>query len=540
MSSPAVWWKRGAWSEFSFPSPRAGRTGRIVMFSECREGGSSPALTIGALADLLQPLGMEGVGDRKLLLTGVTDDSRQVCPGSLFIAVKGYAADGHRFIPAAIKAGAAAVVSDRDFLDAMDGCCCIRVDDSRRALGLVAAAWYGYPAREIDMIGVTGTNGKTTTARMLRHLLDCSGTRCGYIGTGMALWGSCSERIDRTTPGALELHCLLRRMADDGCEAVVMEVSSHALSMQRVAGIRFRGAVFTNLTPEHLDFHGSIDAYAEAKKILFSMLDRNGFAVCNADDPAAAFMVSASSGRELYGCRIDGQLELPDLTVELRASGIVSDITGTTMTLHVDGRVFNASFRLFGSYNVMNMLEAYAAGLAMGLGPEEVIAALADAPPVAGRMEVIGASGGYVGMVDYAHTPDALERVLLALRQVMPDKSRLVTVFGCGGDRDRHKRPEMGRIASKLSDNVVLTSDNPRSEHPECILDEIAAGIPGGNVFWRFRDRRDAISCGVGLLSRGDVLLVAGKGNEEYQEEHGQRHYFSDRDVLQEIVEQRR
>jgi len=510
------------------------------MFNECNERDSRPTLTLGTLADLLQPLGIDGVYDRKRILTGVTDDSRQVCPGGLFIAVKGYATDGHRFIPVALERGACVIISDRVCRDIPDGCCCIRVDDSRKALGLVAAAWYGYPARELDMIGVTGTNGKTTTARMLRYMLDFSGTRCGYIGTGMALWGGSSEQIDRTTPGALELHCLLRRMADDGCQAVVMEVSSHALCMQRVAGIRFRGAVFTNLTPEHLDFHGSIDAYARAKKILFSMLEPNGFAVCNADDPVAATMVDGYSGSELYACRVDGLLEFPEHAVELRAAAIASDISGTSLKVYIDNREFNASFRLFGSYNVMNMLEAYAAGIAMGLDPGEAVAALADAPPVAGRMEVIAPGDGYIGMVDYAHTPDALERVLRALRQVMPAKSRLVTVFGCGGDRDRQKRPEMGRIASTLSDCVVLTSDNPRSEHPGRILDEIAAGIPAGNVFWRFCDRRDALSCAAGLLSRGDVLLVAGKGNETYQEEQGQRHYFSDREVLREVLEQRR
>jgi UDP-N-acetylmuramoyl-L-alanyl-D-glutamate--2,6-diaminopimelate ligase len=465
-------------------------------------------------------------------IEGIAYDSRKVVPGGAFFAVRGFVMDGHRFIDRAIGNGASVIVCEEFPEVCPQECSWIRVQDCRKALSRASAAWYGFPAGSLRVIGVTGTNGKTTTARLIHRMLVLHGVPAGYIGTGLALAGKEEVVLERTTPEALELHELFLKMVSSGCEAAVMEVSSHALVLDRTADITFSGAVFTNLTPEHLDFHGSMDAYGRAKARLFSQVARDGFGVVNADDPWSGEMARVFSGSKLL-CTTCQDQKFPCRSGSLvRALDIEASMDGSCVRVGYEGISIPASFRLPGLYNVMNMLGVYAAGFAMGLDPQRVVSSLSAEPSVPGRLErVSDDEGRYTAVVDYAHTPDALEKVIDALNAIRPEGSRLIVVFGCGGDRDRSKRPVMGEIAAGGADRVILTSDNQRSEDPDAIIDEIAAGIRRGS-FFRIRDRAEAVSCGVAMMRPGDVLLVAGKGHEEYQEASGVRIRFSDREVV--------
>ncbi|ASQ91505.1 UDP-N-acetylmuramoyl-L-alanyl-D-glutamate--2,6-diaminopimelate ligase [Prosthecochloris sp. GSB1] len=489
-------------------------------------------LTVGRLLERLDILSVVGTVRRKQKIGALVCDSRKAVAGCLFIAVRGLVTDGHRFIDRAVEAGASVVICEKPPSATKEDCLYLVVDDARKARALAASAFYGDPAARLSIIGVTGTNGKTTTARLMAAMFNDCGVRAGYIGTGLATVGEEAVPLERTTPEAEELHRLFKSMAERGCRAVVMEVSSHALVQDRTFGIRFSGAVFTNLTPEHLDFHLDMDRYAAAKRLLFRSLEPDGFAVLNADDPRSVFMMEALAGQRLLCCSLDGSGGTPAARGEdIRAVVSVSDMSGTRLTIRAGGRSHEAFFRLPGRYNVMNLLEVFAAGLGMGIPAERVLAALGNVSPVEGRMEVVGegAKGGRA-IVDYAHTPDALEKVLEALDELKPEGGSLIVVFGCGGNRDREKRPEMGRIASARAKRVIVTSDNPRDEDPERIMDEIVAGIRSAG-YLRFSDRAEAIRCGVNLMHPEDVLLVAGKGHEKYQEKSGARTYFSDQET---------
>jgi UDP-N-acetylmuramyl-tripeptide synthetase len=463
----------------------------------------------------------------------VTSDSRELLPGSMFVAVRGYCTDGHRFIGAALDRGVIAVICEEFPPDTGSSCLFIKVSDARQALAEAAGIFYGRASDQLQIIGVTGTNGKTTTAKLITAMLNANGIPSGYIGTNLCRIADREIPLDRTTPEAHGLHALFRQMVDAGCRAAVMEVSSHALMLKRVHGIRFHAAVFTNLTMEHLDFHETMEAYASAKQLLFDQLSPEGFAVFNAEDPASLQMAERVATEKIYCCTLQSEIcSIPACGKHFRAEVIQSALDSTSALLHFPETIVSMQVRLPGLYNVMNMLEAAAVGCGMGLDPDAICRSLSEVSAVEGRMERVGESGvGWSAFVDYAHTPDALFKALSTLRALKRESARLVVVFGCGGNRDRQKRPEMGRIASETADEIIITSDNPRDEDPDAILDEIVGGIIGDR-YTRISDRADAIRHAVSMLKSGDVLLVAGKGHEKYQEIAGRKEFFSDRELL--------
>ncbi len=486
-----------------------------------------------ALLAVVAPLAVAGQVSGEALVRHITIDSREVQPGSLFVAIRGYAADGHRFIASAVQRGAVAVICEGFPSDFVSSCMYLHVSDSRKALAAAAKLFYGNVSDQLMLIGVTGTNGKTTTAKLIAAMLNANGIPAGYIGTNLCQIGEQHIPLERTTPEAHELHFLFTQMVEAGCKAVVMEVSSHALVLQRVDGLRFHAAVFTNLTQEHLDFHISMEEYAAAKQRLFDQLAPQGFAVFNSDDPAAVQMAARVAPEKIYCCTLQqGYHPIPQCRHHIEADILASSIASSSVELHFPQHVVPMQVGLPGRFNVMNALEAATVGAGLGLIPEKICQSLAAISAVDGRMERVGeGSQGYSVFVDYAHTPDALYKVLDTLRALKPSTSRLFVVFGCGGNRDHAKRPEMGRIAAKLADVVILTSDNPRDENPEAILDDIVSGITAAH-YTRISNRADAIRHAITLLQVGDVLLVAGKGHERYQEIAGKKYHFSDQEIL--------
>jgi UDP-N-acetylmuramoyl-L-alanyl-D-glutamate--2,6-diaminopimelate ligase len=466
-----------------------------------------------------------GVGVRQPLnrdaaITGLTDDSRAVQPGDLFVAVKGEHADGHAFVEEAVRRGAAAVAVERDH--DISGVPVLVVADTRRALSSLAAVFFGDPSRDLMVVGVTGTNGKTTTVHFVAAALEASGVPCGIIGTLGARWGNRAWDLGHTTPPAHVLQRILAEMRDAGARAVAMEVSSHALALDRVADVHFAVGAFTNLTRDHLDFHGTFEAYAAAKRRLF---DLSRAAVLNADDPYGAAWADHLRGR------ISVVTYALDAAADLRPSSVGVTADGTCFVL-AEGAV---TVRLPGRFNVLNALAAL--GVARALGVDQTAAArgIASVERVPGRMERLSAAGIRI-VVDYAHTPDALERVLQALRE--ETHGALAVVFGCGGDRDRGKRPQMGRVAARLADRVYLTSDNPRSEDPQAILAEIVAGMESAPHAVE-PDRAQAIARAVTEAERGDTVLIAGKGHERMQIVGSQAVPFDDVEVARAALSRR-
>jgi UDP-N-acetylmuramoyl-L-alanyl-D-glutamate--2,6-diaminopimelate ligase len=439
------------------------------------------------------------VGDTARRVGSVEVDSRAVRSGALFVALRGQEYDGHAFVPQAVRSGACAVVAERPY--ALSDVTLVQVADSRRALSAAAAAFYGDPSRALDVIGVTGTNGKTTTTRMVGAILDLAARPCGVIGTVGAALGPREWQLENTTPLPPELHRLLAAMREDGAAAVAMEVSSHALALNRVDDVRFRVAVLTNVTRDHLDFHQTLEAYTAAKRRLFSLAER---CVLNVDDAYGARWASElrDRGEEpiTYGTRAGATL-VP--------SEIVVSSDGSSFT--VNGQRYE--LRLRGRFNIWNALAAIGVAQLLGIDDAASARGLASLQRVPGRMERIR-SGGIDVVIDYAHTPDALENALSSLRESVD--GALAVVFGCGGDRDRGKRAEMGAIAARLADRLYITSDNPRSEEPQAIVDEIVAGI-GSQRYAVELDRRRAIELAICEARPGDVVLVAGKGHETYQ-----------------------
>ncbi|NMW20481.1 MAG: UDP-N-acetylmuramoyl-L-alanyl-D-glutamate--2,6-diaminopimelate ligase [Chlorobiaceae bacterium] len=469
----------------------------------------------------------------------LTSDSREVLPGSLFVAVRGYCRDGHHYIGSAVERGAVAVICEEFPHDIGSTCLFIKVSDARKALAEAARIFYGKASDQLLIIGVTGTNGKTTTSRLITAMLNATGTPSGYIGTNLCMIGEREIALERTTPEANGLHSLFSQMVEAGCRAVVMEVSSHALVLQRVYGIKFHAVLFTNLTMEHLDFHNSMEEYALAKQRLFGQLSPEGFAVFNSDDPYAFQMAKGVEREKIYCCSLQGVDRSPlSCGKYFKAEIIESTITSSRVSLQFPDALITMLVRLPGIFNVMNVLEAAAIGFGMGVAPEEICRSLSAVSAVDGRMERVGESLGLCAFVDYAHTPDALFKVLDALSRLKPEGSRLVVVFGCGGNRDRGKRSEMGRIASEIADEVIITSDNPRDEEPEAILDEIERGIINGH-YRKIIDRTEAIMTAVSIIQHGDILLVAGKGHEKFQEIAGCKYFYSDKDVLIKSMRQR-
>ena len=451
----------------------------------------------------------------------LANDSREVGPNDVFIAIRGEAVDGHLFIEKAVKNGAIAVVCEvmpEEASTRFPGIAFIRVHNARAALAELAANHYGYPARSLDMIGITGTNGKTTTAFLIHHMVSSIGRTSGLLSTVEYRIGSTTLEATHTTPDTLATNQLLRRMVEASCDACVMEVSSHALVQDRVRAIAYRVGVFTNLTQDHLDYHGSMEAYLEAKKILFDHLSPEAHAIYNMDDHAGKQMIADTRAHRLsYG--LTPAASIPGRIVSNLISGLELDIEGATRT-----------YQLVGQFNAYNLLAAYATGKALGYDRDTLVDALASAPPVPGRFEIIRGSHNRVVIVDYAHTPDALENVLRSIRQTMPPGAALWSIFGCGGDRDKGKRPLMGHIAEQLSDHLVVTSDNPRNEDPLHILEDIKTGISAPrNALW-IPDRREAITEAAAKSSAGDVILIAGKGHETYQIIQSEIISFDDRE----------
>ncbi|THH41899.1 UDP-N-acetylmuramoyl-L-alanyl-D-glutamate--2,6-diaminopimelate ligase [Neolewinella litorea] len=458
-------------------------------------------------------------------VTGIAFDSRRVQEGSLFVAVRGTRVDGHDYIEQALHAGAVGVVAEQGRLapDTLSetGAAAIFVDDSTAALARLADAWYGSPSREMTLVGVTGTNGKTTVTTLLYELYTQLGFRAGLLSTVEIRIGAEKRPATHTTPDALAIHGNLAEMRDAGVDYVFMEVSSHAVHQQRTLGLDFNGGVFTNLSHDHLDYHGTFAEYIKAKKGFFDQLPAGAFALINADDRRSGVMVQNTAAR-VYRYSLRSNVDFHARLVGNTPQGLQLDLGGT--------EVF---FKLLGRFNAYNLLAAYGTAILLGADSQEVLIALSALRGAEGRLEhVYDPEGRITALVDYAHTPDALRNVLETLRALLPEGHRLACVVGAGGDRDRGKRPEMARIAAELADQVVLTTDNPRSESPEAILDEMEAGVPpaAARRVLRITDRRQAIRTAVRLGF--EVLLVAGKGHETYQEIKGERLPFDDRQEL--------
>lgn len=459
-------------------------------------------------------------------------DSRRVLPGDVFVAVRGGTTDGHRHVPAAAERGAVAAVVERPVPGA--ALPQIEVANSRRALAQLACEETGHPSRELRVAGVTGTNGKTTTTYLLRGVLAGRGERVGLLGTTGYEFGTERRAAPHTTPEAPELQRLFRSWRDGGATSVVMEVSSHALALDRTYGTAFDAAVFTNLTQDHLDFHGTLEAYRDAKVRLFRSEDRGDrskrfVAAINVSDPAGAWIRERTDAPVIsYGGSAEAEVWAEDVRLEP---------AGTRLRIRDRDVSVSASLRLRGGFNVMNALAAFAAARALGIPADRIPEGLESVARVPGRLDPVECGQPFQVLVDYAHTPDALERALDAVRGFGP--RRLLCVFGCGGDRDRGKRPIMGSVAVRHADRVFLTSDNPRSEAPEAILAEIEAGARGGAPVRRIVDRREAIGAAIDACGEGDALLIAGKGHETYQIVGGRTLRFDDREVAAEALRKR-
>ena len=458
-------------------------------------------------------------------VSGVESDSRQVKPGYLFVAVRGASVDGHTFIPQAMAQGAKVIVCE-EFPTELNGeVSYIKVDDSAVAFGLLASAWYGNPSRGLTLVGVAGTNGKTATATLLYEMFRSLGYKAGLLSTVCNYIDTVKVPATHTTPDPLHLHRLLREMVDAGCQYAFMEVSSHSAAQHRIAGLDFDGAIFTNLTRDHIDYHKTVEAYLKAKKSFFDGLPEGSFALTNIDDKSGLVMLqNTRAEKHTYSLR---------MMADFKARIIESRIDG--MTLEINGKTVEVMF--VGKFNAYNLLAVYGATCLLGQNPDEVLRKMSLLVPVAGRFQTLHSSRGYTVIVDYAHTPDALNNVLTSIREVLGNRGHIITVVGAGGNRDKGKRPMMAREAVNLSDRVILTSDNPRFENPNDILNDMLAGLDAEQRRKTLTqvDRREAIRTATQFANPGDVILVAGKGHEDYQEIEGVKHHFDDKEEVEKL-----
>ncbi|HEX2976216.1 MAG TPA: UDP-N-acetylmuramoyl-L-alanyl-D-glutamate--2,6-diaminopimelate ligase [Bacteroidales bacterium] len=483
-------------------------------------------MTIEKILDGIETVSI--TGNTGKTVSGIEFDSRKVTAGSAFIAVKGYKTDGHDYIPQAIKAGAAAIICGKLPDNAEGDVCWIVTDDSAAALGVAASNFYGKPSHSLKLVGVTGTNGKTTIATLLYRTHLKLGYKCGLFSTVCNYINNKEFPATHTTPDPVQLNSLLADMVEAGCEYAFMEVSSHSVDQQRIAGLNFVGGIFTNLTHDHLDYHKTFDNYLAAKKKFFDNLPASAFALVNADDKNGQVMIQ--------NCRAAKYTFSIRTAADFRCNILERGFDG--MKMKIQGE--EVWTRFIGDYNASNLLAVYSASELLGGQRKELLTILSDLVPVSGRLEVFK-SDNISGIVDYAHTPDALLNVIGTINKLRLPGIKLITVVGAGGDRDKTKRPKMAEISAEGSDKLILTSDNPRTEDPQRILDDMEAGISPSmrGKTLRIADRKEAIRAAVMMANPGDVILIAGKGHETYQEINGIKHHFDDREVLQEAFSMR-
>ena len=465
---------------------------------------------------------LEIVGDTDKNIVSLNSDSRKVEKEGMFVAVKGVTTDGHKYIPVVASTHVGAIVCEQLPSAFENGVTYIRVADTAKALGMLASAWYGHPSSKLKLVGVTGTNGKTTTATLLYEMARLEGYKAGLLSTVCNYVDGRAIPTTHTTPDPLTLNALLAEMVDAGCDYAFMEVSSHAAEQQRIAGVRFAGGVFSNLTRDHLDYHGTVDNYMNAKKKFFDMLPANAFALVNADDKAGAYMLQNTKAHT-YTYSLRTQADFHCKILETRLDGTLMQLNGRDVEVQFTGR-----------FNAYNLTAVYGAAILTGFKPEEVLVNMSRLVPVAGRFQTMQSPSGFTAIVDYAHTPDALVNVLDTIRDIVGAESEIITVVGAGGDRDHGKRPMMAREAACRSDRLILTSANPRTEQPDAIINDMKAGLSASELSRTIciTDRAEAIRTACALAGKGTVILVAGKGHETYQEINGVRHHFDDREVL--------
>ena len=468
------------------------------------------------------------IGNADIEITGVNIDSRKIQKGHLFVAIKGTQVDGHAYITKAIEQGAAAILLETMPDEKAEGVCYVAVASTEEVVGKVATLFNGDPTRKLKLVGVTGTNGKTTIATLLYNMFRAFGHKCGLLSTVCNYIDGEALPTTHTTPDPIELNSLLGRMADEGCEYVFMECSSHAIAQKRIGGLHYAGGIFTNLTRDHLDYHKTFENYRDAKKTFFDSLGKDAFAITNADDKNGMVMVQNTKATvKTYSIR--SLADFKAKIIECHFEGMYLDICGNEVGV-----------QFIGKFNVSNLLAVYGTAVMLGKNPADILVVLSTLKSVSGRLEPIRSKEGYTAIVDYAHTPDALENVLNAIHEVLGGKGHVITVCGAGGNRDKGKRPLMAQEAVRQSDKVIITSDNPRFEEPQDIINDMLAGLTAQQMkkVVSIVDRREAIRTACMLATKGDVILVAGKGHEDYQEIKGVKHHFDDREVIRDIFAQ--
>ena len=481
-------------------------------------------MILSQLLKYVQPITI--IGNGETVITGINIDSRKIEKGHLFVAIKGTQTDGHRFIPKALELGATAVLCEDLPEERHPDVTYVQVASTETAVGPVATVFYGEPSTKLQLVGVTGTNGKTTIATLLYNMFRQFGHRCGLLSTVCNYIEGEAIPADHTTPDPIELNKLLHQMVEAGCEYAFMECSSHAIAQQRIGGLKFAGGLFTNLTRDHLDYHKTFENYRDAKKAFFDGLEKNAFAITNADDKNGMVMVQ--------NCKAQIKTYSVRQMADFRARIIECHFEG--MYLDINGKEVGVQF--IGKFNVSNLLAVYGAAVMLGKKPDDILLILSTLKSVAGRLEPIRSAEGITAVVDYAHTPDALENVLNAIHEVLEGKQgKVITVCGAGGNRDKGKRPLMAQEAVKQSDRVIITSDNPRFEEPQDIINDMLAGLSAQQMkkVVSIVDRKEAIRTACMMAEKGDVILIAGKGHEDYQEIKGVKHHFDDREIVREI-----
>lgn len=475
------------------------------------------------LSELLERVvPVEVTGSLDVEISGIETDSRQVKEGNLFVAIKGTQTDGHAYIDKAVSNGAAAILLSEWPSELSEGVTYVRVENTEEVVGLVATTFYGDPTARMQLVGVTGTNGKTTIATLLYNMFRTMGYKCGLCSTVCNYIDGEAVPTEHTTPDPVTLNRLLGRMADEGCEYAFMECSSHAIHQHRIGGLRFAGGIFTNLTRDHLDYHKTFENYRDAKKAFFDTLPSGAFAVTNADDKNGMVMVQNTAAKvKTYSTR--SAADFKGRILEESIEGMLIDMDGTEVSVSFVGR-----------FNVSNLLAVYGAAVMLGREPSEVLRVLSTLRPVNGRFETIRSPKGFSAVIDYAHTPDALANVLGAIGEIVRGKGKVITVCGAGGNRDKGKRPLMAREAANRSDRVIITSDNPRFEEPQDIIRDMLAGLDDEQMkkVISITDRREAIRAAAMMATPGDVILVAGKGHEPYQDVKGVKHHFDDHEEV--------